>query len=77
MGVDSAAIDARAGHEACGVKVGPGCVEESLAGLRDDAPHISDLAPLVWRAPEVAAAVPVGGGRAWPGYETTRHTSAT
>ena len=52
LGVESAAIDASAGHEACGVKVGPGCVEESLAGLRDDAPHISDLAPLVWRAPE-------------------------
>ena len=32
----------------------------------------SDLAPLVWRAPEGPAAVPVGGGGAWPGFETTR-----
>ena len=32
----------------------------------------SDPAPLVWRAPEGAAAVPVGGGGAWPGFETTR-----
>ena len=32
----------------------------------------SDQAPLVWRAPEGLAAVPVGGGRAWPGFETTR-----
>ena len=43
-----------------------------LAGLRANAPHISDLAPLVWRAPEGAAAVPVGGGGAWPGFESTR-----
>ena len=43
-----------------------------LAGLRANAPHISDLAPLVWRAPEGPAAVPVGGGGAWPGFETTR-----
>ena len=38
-------------------------------------PHISDTAPLVWRAPEGPeglAAVPVGGGGAWPGFETTR-----
>ena len=33
---------------------------------------ISDPAPLVWRAPEGAAAVPVGGGGAWPGFEATR-----
>ncbi len=35
----------------------------------------SDLAPLVRRAPEESvglAAVPVGGGGAWPGFETTR-----
>ena len=35
----------------------------------------SDQAPLVWRAAEGLvglAAVPVGGGRAWPGFETTR-----
>ena len=38
-------------------------------------PHISDQAPPVWRAPEGLeglAAVPVGGGGAWPGFETTR-----
>ena len=29
-------------------------------------------APLVWRAPEGPAAVPVGGGGAWPGFEPTR-----
>ena len=57
---------------------GPGCGargrRQGLAGLRDDAP-ISDQAPLVWRAPEGPegqAAVPVGGGGAWPGFETTR-----
>ena len=42
-----------------------------LAGLRGDAPsNISDLAPLVWRAPERPvglAAVPVGGSGARPG----------
>ena len=50
--------------------------QQSLAGLRADAPsNISDQAPLVWRAPEGLeglAAVPVGGGGAWPGFETTR-----
>ena len=35
-------------------------------------PHISDQAPPVWRAPEGQAAVPVGGGGAWPGFEPTR-----
>ena len=29
-------------------------------------------APPVWRAPKGPAAVPVGGGGAWPGFETTR-----
>ena len=59
-----------------------------LAGQRDDAfNHTSaSQAPLVWRAPEGPegtgrgaggrwrglAAVPVGGGGAWPGFETTR-----
>ena len=45
-----------------------------LSGLRGDAPnHTSvDQAPPVWRAPEGSAAVPVGGGGAWPGFETTR-----
>ena len=53
-----------------------------LAGVRGDAPsNISDQAPLVWRAPEGPeglAAVPVGGGGAWPEFEATRRaTSAT
>ena len=34
-------------------------------------------APPVWRAPEGSTAVPVGGGGAWPGFETKhKHTSA-
>ena len=33
---------------------------------------LQGLVPLVRRAPEDRAAVPVGGGRAWPGFETTR-----
>ena len=36
-----------------------------LTGLQDNAPsNISVQAPLVWRAPEGPAAVPVGGGGA-------------
>ena len=36
-------------------------------GGRDDAPNVSGRqVPLVWRAPEGLAAVPVGGGGAWP-----------
>ena len=35
-------------------------------------PHISNQAPLVWRAPEGPAAVPVGGGGARAGLETMR-----
>ena len=42
------------------------------ASSRRAEPHISDQAPPVWRAPEGAAAVPVGGGGAWPGFELTR-----
>ena len=45
------------------------------ASRRRTQPHISAPAPLVWRAPEGPeglAAVPVGGGGAWPGFETTR-----
>ena len=45
------------------------------ASRRCTEPCISDQAPLVWRAPEGPeglAAVPVGGGGAWPGFETTR-----
>ena len=45
----------------------------SQAGPHDDAPRPSTHpAPLVWRAPEGSAAVPVGGGGAWPGFEATR-----
>ena len=50
-----------------------------LAGSRDNAPSQISVhqAPLVWRAPkglEDLAAVPVGGGGAWPGIETTHRT---
>ena len=40
-----------------------------LAGQRGDAPSHTSAhhAPLVWRGPEGSAAVPVGGGGAWPG----------
>ena len=51
---------------------------QGLAGLRDR-PLRAQLAartasgrgaaPPVWRTPEGPAAVPVGGGRAWPGFE--------
>ena len=53
----------------------------SRASSRRAEPHISDQAPPVWRAPEGPegtgglrgqAAVPVGGGGAWPGLEATR-----
>ena len=75
LGVDSAAMCARAGHEACGAKARSGRVSR-----HSTEPPISDQAPPVWRAPEGAAAVPVGGGGAWPGFETTRratqHTSS-
>ena len=47
---------------------------QGLAGLHDNAPSHTPApqAPPVWRAAEGPAAVPVGGGRAWPGFETTR-----
>ena len=59
---------------------GPGCGthgrRQSLAGLRGEAPpHTATQAPPMWRAsegPEGQAAVPMGGGGAWPGFETTR-----
>ena len=58
----------------------PGCGARGwrgLAGQRGDAPNHTPAhqAPLAWRAPEGPeglAAVPVGGGRAWPGFEATR-----
>ena len=49
------------------------------ASRRRAEPHISDQAPLVRRAPEGPeglAAVPVGGGGAWPGLETAHHRTA-
>ena len=39
---------------------------------------ISNQAPAVWRPPQGLrglASVPVGGGRAWPGFETTRQAN--
>ena len=52
------------------VAAGPG-----RASRRRAESPIRDPAPLVWRAPEGPeglAAGTVGGGRAWPGFETTR-----
>ena len=75
LGVGSALIDARAGHEARGVKAGPGQKAKQHAQ-----PHVSDHAPPVWRAPEGPAglaAVLVGGGGAWPGFEPTRRAKLT
>ena len=48
------------GHSAGGRRRG-------LAGLVQ-----ATQVPPVWRAPEGRAAVPVGGGGAWPGFEPTR-----
>ena len=61
---------------------GPGCGtrgrRQGLAKQQANAPsNISDLAPLVWRAPEGSAAVPVDGGRAWPGFEATRRAKGS
>ena len=69
-----------AGAESAGGSGGPGCgthgQRQGLAGLRGEAPpHTATQAPPVRRAPEGPegqAAVPVGGGGAWPGFETTR-----
>ena len=55
LGTVSAMRQLRSGRDTCAVATGPG-----------RAIH-SDLAPLVWRAPEGPAAVPVGSG-SWPGY---------
>ena len=50
---------------------------QGQGGPRDDAPRLSaHQAPLLWRVPEYPeglAAVPVGGGWAWPGFGTTAH----
>ena len=69
-----------AGVEGTGGTGGPGCGargRQGLAGQRGDTPNHTPAhrAPLVWRAPEGPegqAAVPMGDGRAWPGFETTR-----
>ena len=46
---------------------GAGGRRRGLAGLVQ-----ATQVPPVWRAPEGRAAVPVGGGRAWPDNESTR-----
>ena len=46
----------------CWWAAGPG-----RASRHSNQQHVSDKAPQVWRAPEGPAAVPVGGGGAWPG----------
>ena len=65
-----------------GVEVGPGCSARgrwrSLVGLRGYVPSCpAHQAPLVWRVSEGQAAVPVGGGGAWPGFEATRRAEGS
>ena len=69
------------GLEGTGRTGGPGCGAHGrwrgMDGQRGNAPNHTPAhqAPLAWRAPEGPeglAAVPVGGGGAWPGFETTR-----
>ena len=67
LGAVSAMRQFRSGRDTCAVATGPGRASRQRAK-----PDLSDLAPLAWRAPEGPAAVPVGGGGAWPGFETTR-----
>ena len=55
---------------------------EGTGGLRDNAPRHTPAcqSPPMWRAPEGPvglAAVPVGGGGAWPGFETTRRAEGS
>ena len=53
-------------------------VPEGLAGLRADAPSISSTASAAgMEGPEGLFAVLVGGGRAWPGFETTRRAEGS
>ena len=52
---------------------GPGCASRRRAKRT-----ISNQAPAVWRPPQGLrglASVPVGGGRAWLGFETTRQAN--
>ena len=80
LGAGSTAMRTRAEHDTCGIAVGTGRHargRQALAGQRGDTPNHTPAhrAPLVWRAPEGPegqAAVPVGGGRAWPDNESTR-----
>ena len=55
---------------------------EGTGGLRDNAPRHTPAcqSPPMWRAPEGPVgltAVPVGGGGAWPGFETTRRAEGS
>ena len=69
-------------HHWCG-----GCRRDPWAWLRcpwagagPGRHHTAPKVPLVWRAPEGPeglAAVPVGGGGAWPGFETTRRAEGS
>ena len=47
--------------------------------LWDEAPKHATVhqTPQMWRAPEGLAAVPVGGGGAWPGFESTRRAEGS
>ena len=62
---------------------GPGRVYARLRHSRATGPsrhHTAPKAPPVWRAPEGPVgltAVPVGGGGAWPGFETTRRAEGS
>ena len=60
-------MEAGSGFRACGWR-------RCLLGLRDDVLNRTSAyrAPLVWGCRRGLVAVPVGGGRAWPGFETTR-----
>ena len=62
------------------VEIHSGELHAKLPRSSQDSAPCHDQAPLVWRAPEGPeglAAVPVGGGRAWPDNEPTpNHTSA-
>ena len=57
-----------------------GELHAKLPRSSQDSVPCHDQAQLVWRAPEGLeglAAVPVGGGRAWPGFETARRSEGS
>ena len=62
-----------------GLETRPAERRQGLAGLRGAAPRHTPArkSSPVWRAPEGPAAVPVGGGGAWPGFEPTRRAKLT